>query len=134
MPERVVFDTNVWISGMLWRGRPYRCLLLARARVVEAVYCDPMAAELSEKLRSRFGFSENRIHAAIYDLRRAGTRVDITGNLHIVTDDPDDDKFIECAIVAQAKIIVSGDQHLLRLGKYGDVTILTATDFLERDA
>ena len=134
MPERVVFDTNVWISGLLWRGRPYRCLLLARARVVEAVYCDPMAAELSEKLRSRFGFSENRIHAAIYDLRRAGTRVDITGNLHIVTDDSDDDKFIECAIVAQAKIIVSGDHHLLRLGKYGDVTILTTADFLERDA
>jgi putative PIN family toxin of toxin-antitoxin system len=123
VPERVVFDTNVWISGLLWRGRPYRCLLLAHGKVVEAVYCDPMAAELSEKLRSRFGFSENRIHAAIYDLRRAGTRVNITGNLHIVTDDPDDDKFI-----------VSGDHHLLRLGKYGDVTILTATDFLERDA
>ena len=84
MPERVVFDTNVWISGLLWRGRPYRCLLLARGKVVEAVYCDPMAAELSEKLRSRFGFSENRIHAAIYDLRRAATRVDITGNLQIV--------------------------------------------------
>ena len=134
MPERVVFDTNVWISGLLWRGRPYRCLLLARGKVVEAMYCDPMAAELSEKLRSRFGFSENRIHAAVYHLRRAGARVDITGNLHIVTDDPDDDKFIECAIVAQAKIIVSGDHHLLRLGKYGDVTILTATDFLEHDA
>ena len=50
MPERVVFDTNVWVSGLLWRGKPYQCLLLARAGVVQIVYCDEMAAELSRTL------------------------------------------------------------------------------------
>jgi predicted nucleic acid-binding protein len=36
MPERVVFDTNIWISGLLWRGKAYQCLLLARIRILSA--------------------------------------------------------------------------------------------------
>lgn len=132
MVERVVFDTNIWISGLLWRGNPYRCLLLARGKVVEAVYCRQMAAELSQKLRNPFGFSENRIEAAIYDLHRTCVRVDIAGTLHVVAADPDDDKFVECAVVAGAKIIVSGDRHLLDLDKYEDIEMLTAAQFLDR--
>lgn len=124
--ERVVFDTNIWISGLLWRGNPYRCLLLARGKVVEAVYCHQMAAELAQKLRSPFGYSENRIEAVMYDLRRTCTRVDITGTLHAVAADPDDDKFVECALVAGAKMIVSGDSHLLDLGRYEDIEMLKA--------
>jgi putative PIN family toxin of toxin-antitoxin system len=130
--ERVVFDTNIWISGLLWRGRPYRCLLLARGKVVEAVYCHQMAAELSQKLRNPFGFSENRIEAVMYDLRRTCVRVDITGMLRAVAADPDDDKFVECAAVAGARIIVSGDSHLLNLGKHGNIEVLSAAQFLER--
>jgi putative PIN family toxin of toxin-antitoxin system len=132
MPDRVVFDTNIWISGLLWRGKPYQCLLMARGKIVEAMYCQPMAAELSEKLRNTFGFTENHIHAAIYDLRRTCTSVEITGQLRAVAADPDDDKFVECAVVAGASVIVSGDGHLLKLGQYGDIRVLTAAQFLER--
>ena len=131
MPERVVFDTNILISGLLWRGKPYQCLLLARSGIVQAVYCPPMLAELTDKLRHTFGFSENRIQAVLYDLRRVSTRVDVAGDLRIVAD-PDDDKFIECAVAAGAAVIVSGDHHLLDLGKYGDIQILTAAEFLAR--
>ncbi len=45
MPDRVVLDTNIYISGLLWRGKPYQCLLLARAGIVRAAYCDSMLAE-----------------------------------------------------------------------------------------
>ena len=134
MPERVVFDTNIWISGLLWRGRPYQCLLLARAKVVEHVYCTEMMAELSEKLRETFGFSENHIQAVLYDIRRISERVDIAGNVHVVADDPDDDKFIECALVADAKAIVSGDHHLLGLGNYEGIAMISAAEFLARFA
>jgi putative PIN family toxin of toxin-antitoxin system len=130
--ERVVFDTNVWISGLLWRGKPYQCLLLARGKVVEAFYCQLMAGELSQKLRNTFGFSENRIEAVMYDFRRTCTHVKISGELHVVVDDPDDDKFVECAVVAGAKLIVSGDGHLLRLGQHRDIQIVSASQFLER--
>jgi len=132
VPERVVFDTNILISGLLWRGKPYQCLLLARSGIVQAVYCPPMLAELTDKLRHTFGFSENRIQAVLYDLQRVAERVDIAGSLRVVAADPDDDKFIECAVAAGAAVIVSGDHHLLDLGKYGDIQILTAAEFLAR--
>jgi len=132
VPERVVLDTNIVISGLLWRGKPYQCLLLARSGIVQAVYCPPMLAELADKLRRAFGFSENRIQAVLYDLQRVAERVDIAGSLRVVVADPDDDKFIECAVAASAAVIVSGDHHLLDLGKYGDIQILTAAEFLAR--
>ncbi len=132
MPERVVFDTNIWISGLLWRGKPYQCLLLARGQVVQPVHCVEMVAELSEKLRETFGFSANHIQAVLYNFRRISEQVDITGDLHIVTDDPDDDKFVECALVAGATVIVSGDHHLLELGEYEEIPILSAAEFLAR--
>lgn len=132
MPERIVFDTNIRISGQLWRGKPYQCLLLARGGVIEVSYCEPMVAEFAEKLRRKFRFTENQIHAAVYDMRRFGTHVNIAGSLHMIADDPDDDKFIECAVVSLARVIVSGDEHLLRLGMYGGIEILTASQFLAR--
>ena len=134
MPERFVFDTNIWISGLLWRGKPYQCLLLARGKAVQHVHCAEMMAELSGKLRATFGFSENRIQAVLYDLRRVSERVEITGKIQVVADDPDDDKFIECAVVAGASVVVSGDHHLLEVGKYEGIPVLSAAEFLARFA
>jgi putative PIN family toxin of toxin-antitoxin system len=132
VPERVVFDTNIWISGLLWRGKPYQCLLLARGQAVQHVHCTEMMAELSEKLRTTFGFSENHTQAVLYDLRRVSERIEITGEIQVVADDPDDDKFIECAVVAGASAIVSGDHHLLELGEYEGIPVLSAAEFLAR--
>jgi putative PIN family toxin of toxin-antitoxin system len=132
--ERVVFDTNIWISGLLWRGKPYQCLLLARAGLVQTVYCPSIAAELSQKLRQVFGFSENQVQAVLYDLRRVGEKVEISGALHVIADDPDDDKFLECALVAGASLIVSGDHHLLNLGEYEGIRVITAAEFVARFA
>jgi putative PIN family toxin of toxin-antitoxin system len=126
MPERVVIDTNVWLSGLLWRGKPYQCLLLARSKIVQAVYCQSMAAELSSKLRDVFKFSEDHIRAVMYDLRRTAEPVEIAGTLHVVPNDPDDDMFVECAIVGKAAFIISEDHHLLSLGEYEGIRILSS--------
>ena len=134
MPEPVVYDTNIWVSGLLWRGKPHQCLLLARAGVVRLAPCQAMVAELSEKLRHVFGFSENRIRSVLYELRGMSNQVEITGNLHVVVDDPDDDKFVECALKAGASLIVSGFHHLLGLGEYEGVRILSAAGFVDRFA
>ena len=81
VPERVVFGTNIWVSGLMWRGHPYRCLVIARVGIVRLVYCHSMLGELSRKLREVFGFSENHIRAVAYDVRRISDRVEITGDL-----------------------------------------------------
>jgi putative PIN family toxin of toxin-antitoxin system len=132
MAERVVFDTNVWISGLLWHGKPYQCLLLARSGLVQAVYCPPMLGELTQKLRDTFGFTENHIRAVVYDYRRISHRVEIVGDLAVVPDDPDDDKFVECAAVSGASAIVSGDRHLLNLQEYQGIRVFSAAAYLAR--
>jgi putative PIN family toxin of toxin-antitoxin system len=130
MPLNVVFDTNIWIAGLNWRGVAYRCLLLARTGVVQLVFCSPMAAELSEKLREKFGFSENDIRAVMYEYRKIGRQVVISGDLHVVDADSDDDKFIECAVVGNVAVIVSEDRHLINLAAYDTIRIVTAQEFL----
>jgi len=49
-----------------------------------------------------------------------------------VQQDPDDDKFIDAALSAEATIIVSGDRHLLAFGTVEGIEILTARQFLDR--
>lgn len=132
MADLVVFDTNVWISGLLWRGAPYRCVLLARAKVVRPVYCSEMLAELSRKLRNPFGFSENELAAVLYDYKRISTRVAIDDTRRLVPDDPDDDKFLACALVADCRVVVTSDKHLLSLASCEGVELLRPAAFLAR--
>jgi uncharacterized protein len=127
---RAVLDTNVWISSELYEGNPWRCIQAARAGRVQLYYCAPMLAELATKLREHFGYPENHIHAVVYEYRRLSTEVVISGALKVVAADPTDDKFIECALVAGASYLVSGDHHLLALRSHQGVTILTAAAFL----
>ena len=77
-------------------------------------------------------FSENRIQAVVYQVQNVGEQVKIEGHLHVVADDPDDDKFVECAIVASASLIVSSDRHLLDLKEYRDIHVVTPAAFVER--
>ena len=51
----------------------------------------------------------------------------------IVVADPDDDVFLRCAVVAGATCVISGDNHLLDLGEYADIPILTVRDFLAQE-
>jgi predicted nucleic acid-binding protein len=89
--ERVVFDTNVAIAGLLWRGNAHQCLLLARAGLVEAVCCQEMMAELADVLRRKFRFSKSRVRAAVNEVERLGLRVAINGELRAVATDPHDE-------------------------------------------
>jgi putative PIN family toxin of toxin-antitoxin system len=130
MAERVVFDTNVWISGLLWRGKPNQCLLLARSGLAQPAYCLSMLSELTQKLRDPFGFDENHIQAVVYDYRRISHRVETVGDLCVVAADPDDDKFVECAVVSGASAIVSGDRHLLSLYEYQGIRVFSAAEYL----
>lgn len=89
-----------------------------------------MLAELSTKLREKFKFDESHIHAVAYQLRQYGERIISVPDLPGVTADPDDDKFVECAVAGNAQWLVSGDKHLLQLGEYQGIRIVTAVKFL----
>jgi putative PIN family toxin of toxin-antitoxin system len=57
--------------------------------------------------------------------------VDVTAKVHVIEEDPQDNRILACAKQASAQFIVSGDRHLLQLGHYEEIRILTASGFIE---
>ena len=127
----VVYDTNILLSGIGWRGSPYRCLELARQGSVEGLTCSEILNELAEKLTTKLNIPPSQTSEIVTNLLGFLRTVKITNQLKSVTTDPDDDKIIECAIVAGATHIVTGDQkHLLPLQSYQGVLIVRSRDLL----
>ncbi len=126
-----VFDTNILISGTGWYGAPYRCLELARSHRIEGLTSIEILAELEKKLKSKLHFSDDKIADTIADLLAFLRVVPITNTLRVVAADPDDDKVVECAVAGGATHIVTGDRrHLLPMGSYQNIAIITAADLL----
>jgi putative PIN family toxin of toxin-antitoxin system len=129
---KVVFDTNILISGHFWKGPPYRCLLAAEARLAVLVLSDPIVSELREKLTDKFDLPAADVDAIVARLSAHTEHVHVSGRSGWVPQDPDDDKFIDAAVSGGATIVVSGDRHLLALGTVEGIEILTARQFLDR--
>ena len=129
---RLVLDTNIVISGLLWNGPPRRLLDAAISGAVDLYTSAVLATELREVLAypkfaqrlSASGETTDRClgrFLAIANLTAAAT---LEG---AVTADPDDDHVIACALSAQADAIVSGDAQLLNLKHYQSIAIVNAT-------
>lgn len=131
----IVIDTNIWVSGLLWRGMPWKLLCLAETGEIELCVAPPMLVELDRVLRyerlqprlKQLGLTPSELTA--YAMGLASIFEAPEGN-PIVIADPDDDIFLRCAVVAQAVYVVSGDHHLLDLAEYAGIPILTIRDFL----
>ena len=104
-----VFDTNVWLSGIGWKGQPFQCVEFARSGAIEAVTCQEIVEELTEKLQERLAFTAEQIAETLADLLSFSRMVEITNELRVIDADPDDDKVLECAVLANATHVVSGD-------------------------
>lgn len=134
---KLVTDTNVVVSGLLWLGNPGR-LLEAAANGQVTLYTSPaLVAELRSTL------SYNRLARYV---QRSGLTLDelVTRYLNvailvqpsdvprIVANDADDDQVLACALEAHADLIVSGDHHLLDLNDYHGILIVKAAEAMQR--
>lgn len=126
-----VFDTNVLFSGVGWKGKPYQCLELARIGTVEGVTCREILDELAEKLPTKLSFPPEQALETVADLLSFLRLASIHGQMKAVPSDPDDDKVLECAVVAGATHVVTGDRrHLLPLGSFQGIQIVSPAEFL----
>ena len=131
---RIVMDTNVWVSGLLWRGLPGDLLHLAETGQVEVCMAPSMLIELAEvlsyeRLQPRLRELGLSIAEIISYVAGLVTILDVPEGEPIVAADPDDDVFVHCAVVAGADCIVSGDRHLVDLQEYAGIPILTVRQF-----
>jgi putative PIN family toxin of toxin-antitoxin system len=128
---RVVADTNVFISGLLFGGLPKSFLDLAFLGGFQLVTSDVLLDELEEKLLGKFRMSEPRVRQARQAFARHSTIVTPQIRLAVVHDDPDDDRVLECAIAGEAEFIVTGDRHLLRISTFHEIEIVTVREFMD---
>lgn len=129
---RVVADTNVFISALMFDGLPGVFLELALSRAFTLVSSSALLIELDEKLRGKFGVSDSDARLIRSRLESIAELAEPHFTLQVVTDDPDDDRVLECAVAGKADFVVSGDRHLLRLGTYEGISIVTVRQFLSR--
>jgi len=129
-PERVVLDTNIYISA-LFGGNPeevYRGALQGRFQLVTS---PTILAELARILREKFSLPEAEITAYIRQIGRHADIVRPQQRLRVLGDDADN-RVLECALKGKASAIVSGDRHLLDLREYRGIPILRPVQFLGR--
>ena len=128
---RVVVDSNIYVSALLFGGKPRQVIALGESRLLDIYSSEPIKNEVEHVLRDKFRWSKERVAAATGYLWSLSRPVDPQ---FTVSDcrDPDDNRVLECAIEAKAAFIVTGDQHLLDLDPYRGIAILSPREFLDR--
>ncbi len=127
----VVLDTNVWISALQFakrRGVPTRALEKAMSEDVIAS-CVEIEAEILRVPSEKFLWVPDRAHAALEAVLTRAIRVRLRGTVKECRD-PNDDMFLECALRANADLLIAGDKDLLVLGSYRGTRILTPAEYV----
>ena len=127
---KIVIDTNVVASAMFFGGKPRRLLEMLIAHDLDAYASLEIIAEYketAEELQARYPGKSVQLPLGM-----------IIGAMKLISPvsgiracrDPDDDKFIECALDAKCLYVVSGDKDLLTVRQYQNVQIVTVAEFL----
>lgn len=127
---RVVVDTNALVSS-LFGGNPRKVIDLWKTGDLTLCLSRDIVDEYVEVLQ-RLGTDPSLI-AELLSLFAGGYSLLFTGkppSLKVVPDDPDDDKFFECAVALKASVIVTGDKAMLRVGNYMGIGVKSPEQFL----
>ena len=133
----VVFDTNVLVSAVLFKGELGVIPDLFEAGIVTPCFTEDTLSELHNtlsypKLRDALERNDLDVQSVVNAVRQYARVYDPPARaVTAVKDDPSDNRFIECALVSGARFLVSGDQHLVRVRFYQDVIIINPREFID---
>jgi putative PIN family toxin of toxin-antitoxin system len=130
---KIVLDTNVFISGIFFSGPPSRILKAWAEQRLQIVLSHQILEEyqrVAQELASKFQAIDITPFIELVTIH--GKFVDASDISIAVCEDPDDNKFIECAVAGHCGTIVSGDRHLLKLSGYEGIAVLSPRNFLDK--
>lgn len=136
MGKKVVLDTNVWVSILFNKTLAEAFVPLIESSEISVCMSYQLLRELAkvltypkiDRVLQTAGVSPE---AALAGVVKSVRLVRPRQSVHMVKEDPADDRVLECALAAGAKIIISGDQHLLALKEYRGIKILKPREFLQ---
>src|ERR1035438_9125645 len=126
---RVVLDTNVLISALLFDGSPEKVVLSTLNGIEELILSPYIVAETTRILENKFGVEPSSLEL-LQQLLSESELVYFQPFLNVIEDEPDN-RIIETAVKGKAAYIVTGDKLLLKLKQYEGISIVSITEFLE---
>jgi len=126
---RAVVDTNVYVSALVFGGKPAAVIQRAEAGAFQLVASAEIREELLATLTEKFGWSNNRAERACRELWDEACWVAPPEDVH-VSRDPGDDFILACALESRAAFVISGDLDLLALHPFQGIAIVTPAAFL----
>ena len=128
-----MFDTNVLISGYLWKGATRRALDQVCSGQWTLLRSQAMVEEFIRVLAyEKFGLRPAEIQPFIADLSQISEFVQVRSDVRVITEDPTDNIFLNLAVDGAADVVVSGDRHLLAFKEFERIPILSVRSFLLR--
>jgi putative PIN family toxin of toxin-antitoxin system len=126
---RVVLDTNVIISAILFDGLPEKLLINALAGSDQLIISTYIVAETIRVLETKFSVSPSNLKL-LQQLLNEGEMVHFQPFLGVISDEPDN-RIIETAVRGDAEYLVTGDKLLIDLKKYKNTQIVSTKQYLE---
>lgn len=127
----VVFDTNIYISGIILSGKVTRVVDLAKQKIFNLYISSDICHELIEVSGAKFDFSIEDKQLLISRIKALAIMIHPTNVLHIIPNNHPDNKILSTCQSCRADYLVTGDkQHLLPLKKFGHTKIITVSEFL----
>ena len=127
---KVVLDTNIFISGIFWKGASNKVILNWKEGKFTLVTSLEAVSEIIKVLKDfKIKLSDEMIKEWIDLIVRNSLIVELKEKIAAVKDDPKDNVFIETAVAGNVDYIISQDNHLLKLKEFRGIKIITPEEF-----
>ena len=130
---RVVADTNVLVSALLFGGPPEQIVLAGLRGEIQLLTSSPLLKELERVLKGKFKLNLHLVRNIIEEIKEVAELVEVSSHINVISYPDDDNRVLECAVDGKAEFIVTGDtKHILPLKEFRGTKILSPSEFLNR--
>ena len=130
---RVVADTNVLVSALLFGGPPEQIVLAGLRGEIQLLTSIPLLKELERVLKGKFKLNLHLVRNIIEEIKEVAELVEVSSHINVISYPDDDNRVLECAVDGKAEFIVTGDtKHILPLKEFRGTKILSPSEFLNR--
>ena len=127
---RVVFDTNIFISALVFPGSTAERAIVKIIEGEDSLYISrEIFDEVLSVLSSKFSRDSEAISRVAFNLSELAEFVNPTEKIRVLKDEPDN-RILECAVSGNADIIVTGDKEMLKLREYGKIKLMSLKEYL----